>query len=96
LQNPPHLVRDQIAIASGAPPPRGAKYCQTCGTIATPIRFTKGSFVIEIFLWLLLIVPGLLYSLWRLTTKAWVCPSCGSQDIIPFDSPKAKAALAAR
>jgi hypothetical protein len=94
LENPPNEVREAAAIESGATPPRGAKYCQTCGTIARPKRHTKGSFIIEVFLWLMFIVPGLLYSLWRLTTKSWVCPKCGSSDIIPLDSPKARAALA--
>jgi hypothetical protein len=81
---------------SSSPPPRGAKYCQRCGTVATPTRRTKGSFLIEVFLWLMLLIPGLIYSLWRLTSKAWVCPKCGSEDIIPLDSPKARAALEQR
>lgn len=34
----------------------------------------------EVFLWLLLIVPGFIYSLWRLTTKTKVYPKCGARD----------------
>ncbi len=67
-------------------------YCPNCGTIGKPKRLTKGSFVIEVFLWLLLIVPGLLYSLWRMTSKQLVCPSCQHPNMIPTDSPKALAA----
>lgn len=75
-------------------PPKGAKYCQACGTIAQPKRHTKGSFAIEVVAWLFFLLPGIIYSLWRLTSKQWICPNCGSVDIIPLDSPKARAALA--
>lgn len=67
-------------------------YCANCGTVAKPKRITKGSLLIEIFLWLFFLVPGLLYSLWRLTTKFEACPSCGAPNMIPTDSPKARAA----
>jgi ribosomal protein S27AE len=69
------------------------KYCPNCGTIAKPKTLTKGSFLIEVFLWLLLIVPGLIYSLWRMTSKAKVCPGCGNPNMIPTDSPMAKAGM---
>ncbi len=61
--------------------------CTVCETADYPKRHTKGSFVIEVVLWLFLIVPGLIYSLWRLTTKGNVCKSCGSPNVVPFDSP---------
>lgn len=64
-------------------------YCPNCGTVAKPKKVTKGSFLIEVFLWLLFIIPGVIYSLWRLTTKAEVCPKCGAPNMIPSDSPKA-------
>lgn len=68
-------------------------YCTRCGTVAKPKREMKGSFVMEVFLWLLLLVPGLLYSIWRLTTKYNACPKCLSDAIVPLDSPTAIAAL---
>jgi hypothetical protein len=71
-------------------------YCQNCGTVAKPKTLTRGSFIIEIFLWLLMIVPGLIYSLWRLTSKQKVCPRCEAPNMIPADSPRAQEALAAR
>ena len=49
---------------------------------------TRGSFVIEIILWLFFIIPGLIYTVWRLTTKAKVCPKCGQNTLIPEDSPR--------
>jgi hypothetical protein len=58
-------------------------YCPNCGTVGRPKTATRGSFLMEVSLWLLLIVPGLIYSLWRLTTKTKVCPKCGAP---PYDS----------
>lgn len=76
-------------------PPRGARYCLTCGTVARPTTHTRGAFVIEVLLWLCFLLPGMLYTLWRLTTRQKVCPACGAPNMLPVDSPKAKAALAA-
>lgn len=61
--------------------------CSNCGTIGKPKTVTKGSIWIEIILWLFLIIPGIIYSIWRLTTRAKVCPSCGAEKMIPLDSP---------
>jgi hypothetical protein len=62
--------------------------CTTCGTqTRSPKSHTKGSILIEIVLWFALIVPGLIYSLWRLTTRQRVCPACGSAALIPLDTP---------
>jgi hypothetical protein len=68
-------------------------YCQNCGSIAAPTKRVRGSFFIELILWLCFLVPGLIYSIWRLTTKELVCPKCGAPNMIPADSPKAKAAI---
>jgi hypothetical protein len=67
--------------------------CESCGTIAKPKRHMKGSFVIEVFLWLMLIVPGLLYSLWRLTTKSTICGTCQSAVIVPIKTPRGRKLL---
>jgi hypothetical protein len=71
-------------------------YCGNCGTVGKPKKVTKGSIVIEIFLWLMMILPGLLYSVWRLSTRHTACPGCGAPNMIPVDSPKAIAARGAR
>lgn len=71
-------------------------FCQNCGSIGVPKTRVKGSFLIEVVLWLAFIVPGILYSLWRLTTKERVCPQCAAPNMIPVTSPKAKQALAGK
>jgi len=66
-------------------------YCVTCGTTGRKKSRTRGSILIEIALWLFFIVPGVIYSLWRLTTRRNVCGACGSEQIIPSSSPRARA-----
>ena len=61
--------------------------CTNCETADYPKRHTRGSIVIEIVLWLSFIVPGVVYSLWRLTTKTKICKHCRSPQLVPFDSP---------
>lgn len=68
--------------------------CVNCGTQGKPKVKTRGSILIEIVLWLLFIVPGVIYSFWRLTTRQKVCPSCGAPNMIPIDSPVAQKMLA--
>jgi len=67
--------------------------CLNCGTQGKPKLKTKGSIFIEIILWLCLIVPGLIYSIWRHTTRYKACPSCGAPNMIPLDSPRAQEIL---
>ena len=68
---------------------RGAKFCTRCQFIGKPKLDTPGSILIELVLWLFLLVPGLLYSLWRHGARRRVCSKCGSPDIVPVDSPRA-------
>ncbi len=70
-------------------------FCPRCGAVAKPKRHTKGYFVIEVLLWCCLIVPGVIYSLWRMASREWVCASCRQPGVIPPDSPMAVAQLAA-
>jgi predicted RNA-binding Zn-ribbon protein involved in translation (DUF1610 family) len=68
-------------------------YCPQCGAVGAGKRRTKGSFLVEVILWLCFIIPGLLYSLWRVSSRETVCAKCGATGIIPADSPKAREAL---
>jgi hypothetical protein len=61
--------------------------CKDCGFIGEPVKMTKGSLWIEIALWFFFLVPGIIYSIWRLTSRYIACSKCGSSDIIPLDSP---------
>ena len=64
------------------------KICANCGTTAIPVKHTKGNLLIEIILWIMFIIPGLIYSIWRLTTKEDVCPKCKAPNPIDLKSPR--------
>jgi hypothetical protein len=64
--------------------------CPNCGYQGAPRSITKGSFLIELFLWLCFIIPGLLYSLWRVSSRTTGCPSCGASNMIPLSSPRGR------
>lgn len=61
--------------------------CTQCHSIGTPKTIARGSFWIEVVLWLLFLVPGLIYSIWRLTTKRKACQYCGASSLVPLSSP---------
>jgi len=61
--------------------------CTSCGTVGLSKRVTRGSIVIEIFLWVLFCFPGLIYSIWRLSTRHNACARCGGQALVPISSP---------
>lgn len=65
----------------------GQMYCKACGTQALPTTVTPGSILIEAVLWLCFLIPGVIYSLWRHNKRHEVCPKCGSDALIPHDSP---------
>lgn len=65
----------------------GAMICQNCGSRGQPKKIIKGSIFIELILWLCLIIPGLIYSIWRLTTRQDGCPSCGQPGMINVTTP---------
>ena len=66
------------------------KICRSCGHIGNTKTEIKGSIAMELVLWLCFIIPGLIYSVWRLTTKYEACEVCHSGEVIPLDSPVAK------
>jgi hypothetical protein len=79
-------IRDTIH-----PPPGPIMVCAHCGTQDHAKKYTRGSTSIELVLWLAGIVPGLIYSLWRLSSRTWSCPACGSTQLLPPNTPMAKA-----
>ena len=78
-------------------PARGADalVCLACGTHAHPKVVTRGSIWIELVLWLCLLVPGLVYSLWRHTTRHAACAQCGATNLVPPGTPAGQQALRA-
>lgn len=72
-------------------PPKGQPMvCTTCGHHGPAKRHTRGSMLIEIVLWLMFLIPGLIYSLWRLSTRRQVCGACGGEALVPPDTPAGK------
>ena len=55
--------------------------CQDCGYVGKPKSITKGSFFLEVVLWLCFLLPGILYSAWRLNSRYEGCPECGGKMI---------------
>jgi hypothetical protein len=64
--------------------------CMRCCNIGIPKIETHGSILIEIILWLCFFIPGLIYSIWRRSSRKKICPNCGSTELVPPDSPVGK------
>jgi predicted Zn-ribbon and HTH transcriptional regulator len=64
--------------------------CIKCGVNCNSVTITKGSIFIEIVLWLIFLLPGSIYSIWRFVNKYKGCPSCKSESLILVDSPLGK------
>lgn len=69
------------------------KYCTDCGFVGKTKRHMPGSILIELMLWCIFVIPGMIYSIWRHSSSKEACKECGGSNIIPTSSPKAKAAL---
>lgn len=64
--------------------------CTNCGQVTNGKTAVKGNIAIEIVLWLFFIIPGIIYSLWRSSSRHKVCPVCGSTNLVPIDTPNGK------
>lgn len=75
----------------------GDMICINCGHVGRPKTTVQGSGCVELVLWLLLIIPGVIYSVWRLSSKEPTCPKCGGRNsMIPANSPRARELLTSR
>lgn len=71
-------------------------YCPACGEMFwQPKRKNRGNIAIELILWLLCLLPGVIYSIWRLCNSYGLCPHCGNEHYIPSTSPQAERQLRA-
>ena len=61
--------------------------CGNCGTQDKIKWVAKGSIFIEIILWLMFLIPGLIYSVWRQSTKQRTCKACDSTNLVPKNTP---------
>ena len=93
----PQASQEPAAPAKPKPakPVRPPKFvCKDClSTFDQPKRSTPGSFLLELGLWVMFCFPGLLYSIWRLTTSIKSCPVCGSASFIPTSTPAGRKLL---
>jgi hypothetical protein len=55
--------------------------CPNCKYEGYGKHITKGSIAVELVLWLLFMFPGLVYSIWRHSTKKLVCPECDFENV---------------
>ena len=65
------------------------KHCLQCGHEGVPQRIMPGSIFMEIILWLMFLIPGLIYSAWRHIAVYDGCALCKSKGLIPISSPRA-------
>jgi hypothetical protein len=69
------------------------KLCLTCHSVIATTQVTKGSLIIETLFWLLFILPGFIYSIWRLASRYEACSVCGAGNCVPLNTPAAQAIL---
>jgi hypothetical protein len=62
--------------------------CPHCSAVGEPQY--KGSPAIEIIMWLLCLLPGVFYTIWRLSSQR-ICHKCRNAGLIPLDTPHGQA-----
>ena len=55
--------------------------CPNCKYEGIGKNITRDSVAVELILWLLFMFPGLVYSIWRLSTAKLVCPECDFENV---------------
>ena len=66
----------------------GTHVCTVCRTVMIPKKTPQGQSWVELVLWFLMCIPGLIYSLWRVSSERIMsCSVCGSEAVVPMDSP---------
>ena len=88
---PPSMLGKKSSFkgeSKSSKPKAKSTICDSCGSADSGEKITPGSIGIEIILWLLFLLPGLCYSVWRLSAKKIVCKQCGSSELIPINTPK--------
>lgn len=60
--------------------------CPKCGLIGHGRMIMPGNRFTELFLWIVFLFPGPVYSAWRHFNQTLVCFKCGNPDILAVDS----------
>ncbi len=68
--------------------------CTNCRYVGHAAKEKKGSFLIGLILWLFFIVPGLLYTIWCLSNRKFICPMCKQSTLVPTNTPVGEKLLA--
>jgi len=61
--------------------------CGDCKGITTLRKGKRGSAFVEKILWVTLFFPGIFYTIWRNRSPKKICQYCGSEFLLPSDSP---------
>jgi hypothetical protein len=64
--------------------------CLACGAVVRPAIQGRGSFLVFLVLCFFFIAPGLIYLAWWFASRREVCGKCGSDRIVPTDTPEGK------
>lgn len=65
--------------------------CTQCGAqTSAPLKVPPGSAWVALALAVPLIVPGLIYTVWRFSMRRSACPTCGHAQLIPANAPLAR------
>lgn len=86
--------RKEAAAQRAAELPPKTLICSGCGAIGEVTSYTPGSILIEIILWFCLLVPGLIYTIWRHSARHRVCARCGHKHLMPVGTPMGMKLLA--
>jgi type II secretory pathway pseudopilin PulG len=69
--------------------------CTVCGYAGEANKKARGNGLVEFILWWFFIVPGVIYSIWsRGGNGKNVCQKCGSEKMIPLDTPMGQKLMA--
>lgn len=86
------VVAVVMAVADARDGP--VRVCTRCGHCGETYVRPKGSGGVEFVLWLAIILPGLVYSVWRRSSRRPVCKACGADDLVPPESPAGRELMA--
>lgn len=74
---------------------RKPKLCTQCLEVGKPKVHTPGSILITLILLIPFFIPAIVYEIWRVTNRKYACACCGSFELIPPESKRAKQLLSA-